>query len=55
LSNGVSLQQALDVLYEQASKGGKKSGDPIAVAVDQWRKAYREGKPFGQALEGCRR
>lgn len=52
LSNGVSLQQALDKIWEQASRGGKKPGLPVAMAVDAWRRAYREGKPFGQALEG---
>ena len=52
LSNGVSLQAALDVLWDQASKGGKKKGDPIAIAIDSWRSSYRNGKPFGQALEG---
>jgi len=52
LSNGVSLQQALDVIYDQASRAGKNKGDTVAVAVDHWRRAYREGKPFGVALEG---
>ena len=52
LSNGVSLQAAFDVLWDQASKGGKKKGDPVAVALDHWRTAYRNGKPFGQALDG---
>ncbi|MEM6904168.1 MAG: type II secretion system F family protein, partial [Pseudomonadota bacterium] len=52
LSNGVSLQAALDVLWDQAAKGGKRKGDPVAVAIDSWRQAYRNGRPFGQALEG---
>lgn len=52
LSNGVSLQAALDVLYDQASKGGKKKGDPVALGIDSWRQTYRNGRPFGQALTG---
>lgn len=52
LSNGVSLQAALDVLYDQASKGGKKKGDPVAIGIDSWRQTYRNGRPFGQALAG---
>ena len=52
LSNGVSLQAALDVLWDQAAKGGKAKGAPLAIAIDQWRSAYRNGKPFGQALDG---
>ena len=38
LSNGVSLQAALDVLWDQAAKGGKAKGAPLAIAIDQWRK-----------------
>lgn len=52
LSNGVSLQAALDVLYQQASKEGKRKSDPLAIAIDSWRQAYRNGRPFGQALDG---
>lgn len=52
LSNGVSLQQALDIIYEQASRGGKKKSDPVAIAVDHWRRSYKEGKSFGVALDG---
>lgn len=52
LSNGVSLQAALDVLWDQAAKGGKRKGDPVAIAIDSWRQSYRNGKPFGQALDG---
>jgi len=48
--NGVSLQQALDVLYDQASKGGRKKTHPVAIAVNAWRRQYMDGKPFGEAL-----
>lgn len=52
ISNGVSLQAALDVLWDQASRGGTKPSDPRAIAIDIWRRSYRDGKPFGHALEG---
>lgn len=52
LANGVSLQATLDVLYDQASKGGKRKGDPVALGIDSWRQTYRNGRPFGEALNG---
>lgn len=52
LKNGVALQQALDVLWNRASDNGRRRKDPMAVAIDQWRKVVRNGRRFGEALDG---
>ncbi|GAB5387230.1 MAG: type II secretion system F family protein [Alphaproteobacteria bacterium] len=52
IRNGVSLQVAMDVLWDQASQEGRKPKDPLAIAIDEWRRSYKDGHPFGQALEG---
>ncbi len=52
IRNGVSLQMTLDILYDQASRGGKKKDHPVAIAIHSWRTAFRDGRPFGESLRG---
>lgn len=52
LRNGVPLQRALRVLWEQASSDGRKPDHPMAIALSVWMRAHRSGKPLARALEG---
>ncbi|MEA1938887.1 MAG: type II secretion system F family protein, partial [Pseudomonadota bacterium] len=46
---GLPLQRVLDMLYEQASQGGKKKGEPLAVILEGWRTSIRNGRPLSVA------
>ncbi len=50
LENGVSLKEALDLLYNHASDDGRKPGTGTAAALEAWRKRYRGGLPFGECV-----
>ncbi|MTH97585.1 type II secretion system F family protein [Roseibium sp. RKSG952] len=52
LGNSVSLSAALDIMYEHASDDGKKPKAIQAVVLDEWRRSIRDGKTFGQAIQG---
>lgn len=52
LENGVSLRDALDLLYNHASDDGKKPSAVNAVAISAWRVKYRSGAPLGMAVKG---
>ncbi len=52
LKNRFSLMDALDMLYDGASNGGKNKGEPLAIAIVAWGKALNNGKPFSDALRG---
>ena len=46
---GLPLNRVLDMLWEQASKGGQKPDEPMAVIMDSWRIAIRNGRPLSVA------
>jgi len=52
LGNSVSLAQALDIMWGHASEDGKKPKAVQAIVLDEWRRQVRNGKSFGQAIQG---
>ncbi len=52
LKNGVSLPQALDIMWNFASDDGKKPKQPLAIILDHWRNRVRDGANFGTAIQG---
>lgn len=52
LRNRFSLMDALDRLYQIASKDGKNPDDTMAIAVTNWRKSIQNGDSFATALRG---
>jgi type II secretory pathway component PulF len=52
INNNVSITAALDILYNTASDEGRKPKQPLAIIYDQWRQTVRDGKSFGEAIDG---
>lgn len=52
MRNRFSLMDALDMLYDGASNGGKNPGEPLAIAIAAWGKSLNNGKTFSDALKG---
>lgn len=52
LKNRFSLMDALERLYEIASKDGKSPSDSMALAVASWMTQIRNGQTFSEALRG---
>lgn len=52
LRNRFSLMDALDMLHDGITNGGKKSGEPMAIALASWGHALQNGLPFSDALKG---
>lgn len=52
MKNRFSLMDALDMLYDGASNGGKNPGEPLAIALSAWGRALNNGKTFSDALKG---
>ena len=52
LRNRFSLMDALDMLHDGITNGGKKSGEPMAIAMASWGHALQNGLPFSDALKG---
>ncbi len=52
MSNRFSLMDALDLLYDGASNGGKSPSEPIAIAIASWSKSLQNGLTFADALKG---
>lgn len=52
LRNRFSLMDALDMLHDGITNGGKKSGEPMAIALISWEHALQNGLPFSDALKG---
>ncbi|MDP9196015.1 MAG: type II secretion system F family protein [Pseudomonadota bacterium] len=46
------LGPALERLWLNASRAGKKPSDPLALLIREWLKRYRAGASFSEALEG---
>ena len=52
MRNRFSLMDALDMLHEGASNGGKNPGEPLAIAIASWGRSLNNGKTFSEALKG---
>ncbi len=52
MKNRFSLMDALDMLHDSASNGGKNPGEPLAIAIASWGRALNNGKTFSEALRG---
>ncbi len=52
MRNRFSLMDALDMLHDGASNGGKNPGEPLAIAIAAWGKSLNNGKTFSEALKG---
>lgn len=52
MKNRFSLMNALDMLHDGASNGGKNPDEPMAIAIASWAKALQNGLPFSDALKG---
>ena len=52
MKNRFSLMNAIDLLYDSLSDGGKNSSDPMAIALASWGKSLQNGLTFADALKG---
>ena len=52
LKNRFSLMDALERLYQIASKDGKNTSDSMALAIANWMLQIRNGSTFSEALAG---
>lgn len=52
LKNRFSLMDALERLYQIASKDGKDPSDSMAIATAHWMQRVRNGNSFSEALQG---
>ncbi len=52
MKNRFSLMDALDMLHDGASNGGKNPGEPLAIALAAWGRSLNNGAPFSDALKG---
>ena len=52
LRNRFSLMDALDMLHDGITNGGKNNGEPMAIAMASWGRALQNGVPFSDALKG---
>lgn len=52
LRNRFSLMDALDMLHDGITNGGKNNGEPMAIAIASWGRALQNGIPFSDALKG---
>lgn len=52
MRNRFSLMNAIDMLYDSLSNGGKNTSEPMAIALAAWGKALQNGQTFADALKG---
>lgn len=52
MSNRFSLMNAIDMLYDSMSDGGKNTAEPMAIALAAWGRALQNGQTFADALKG---
>jgi type II secretory pathway component PulF len=52
MANRFSLVNALDMLHDGVSNGGKNPSEPMAIAMANWAMALQNGQPFSEALRG---
>ncbi len=46
---GLPLNRVLDMIHDQATHNGRKPSAPMAVVMDSWRRAIRNGRSLSQA------
>ena len=52
MRNRFSLMNSIDLLYDSLTDGGKKTAEPMAVALASWSKSLQNGQTFADALKG---
>ena len=52
MRNRFSLMNALDMLHDGVSNGGKNPNEPMAIAIAHWARSLQNGLPFSDALKG---
>lgn len=52
MKNRFSLMDALDMLHDGASNGGKNPSEPLAIAIASWGRSLNNGMTFSNALKG---
>ena len=52
MRNRFSLMNALDMLHDGVSNGGKNPNEPMAIAIANWARSLQNGLPFSDALKG---
>ncbi len=52
LRNRFSLMNALDLIHNGFSNGGRNPKEPMAIAIAAWGRALQNGQPFSEALRG---
>lgn len=52
MRNRFSLMDALDMLHDGITNGGKNTSEPMAIAMASWGHALQNGLPFSDALKG---
>ena len=52
MRNRFSLMDALDMLHDGITNGGKNPGEPMAIALASWGRSLQNGLPFSEALKG---
>ena len=52
MKNRFSLMDALDMLHDGASNGGKNPSEPLAIAIAYWGRSLNNGMTFSDALKG---
>lgn len=48
----IDARTALEFIYDVVSKDGRKAGEPEAIAVSHWLRAYRESGQLSEAVTG---
>ncbi len=52
LRNRMRLVEAIGLVWEVASEDGADLRDPVAVAMDEWRRVLSNGRPFPEVVRG---
>lgn len=52
MKNRFSLMDALDMLHDGVSNGGKNPSEPLAIAIASWGRSLNNGMTFSDALKG---
>lgn len=52
LNNGVPIVDALQTILDVRRGAGKKNTDPTVIALTEWIKQLRNGRPLSKALQG---
>lgn len=52
IKNGVPVHRALDIVWQRASRDGRKPDAPEAYVIARWAQAYKSGTSLGEAVAG---